>query len=180
MAETFFFKENFSFAFNSYEIYSNNALVGRVNEKTDFLKKMTGRATVDFSDENGKLLFTAVKPFSFLRPKFDIFGADGKLLGSVVKKIMAIGPAFTIYDASGKTIGSFKGDLIGWNYSILDSSGAEVASVNKKFAGIASELLTSKDNYLLTVKNANFPTEISMACPVIADMLLKDNNKRKK
>lgn len=89
----------------------------------------------------------------FLRTRVIVKGAGGSPLGSFQSKAFSLGGGFYAFDASGQTVAEIKGDWKGWNFRFLDSSGRELGTVTKKWAGIGKELFTSADTYLISLSD---------------------------
>jgi uncharacterized protein YxjI len=105
------------------------------------------------NDINGPILFSIRRGFSFLRPKVEVLGPDGAMLGYFQTRLLTIGGKFGVYDATGKEVAMVKGNWMSWNFSFTTSSGVELGVVSRQWGGIAKELFTSADNYVVAVHN---------------------------
>ena len=128
------FKQRFFSWFDSYDIYS---------EAGEVLYTVKGQLSwghrfkiYDAADrEVGEV---AQKIFSFL-PRFEMY-LRGEYVGCITKEFSFFKPKFSI-DCNGWQV---EGDFFGWDYSIVDEFGHEVATVSK-------ELLNWTDTYVIDV-----------------------------
>ena len=102
-------------------------------------------------DVNGPVAFSITRGFSFLRPAVKVLGSDGSLIGTFKSRLLTLGGKFGVYDAAGNEVAMVKGNWVGWDFRFITASGAELGVVSKKWAGIAKELFTSADNYVVVV-----------------------------
>ena len=87
------------------------------------------------------------------RPKVHVWSATQQL-GYFRAKAISIGPSFRIFDMQDREIGSVKGDWKGWNFTLLGTAGEELGRVTKKWAGLARELFTTADTYVIALSDA--------------------------
>jgi uncharacterized protein YxjI len=103
------------------------------------------------TDVNGPIAFSITRGFSFLRPTVKVLAGDGSLIGSFKSRLLTLGGKFGVYDASGNEVAMVKGNWVGWDFRFVASNGAELGVVSRKWGGIAKELFTSADNYVVAV-----------------------------
>ena len=97
---------------NLYDIFNQDEKkIGVVKEKTSLFKKMMRIYKLEFYDENENLLFTAKKPFAFIKEKFFLYDQNDQPIGYLYKKIVAIIPQFLIFNNQDEQIGLLKGDF---------------------------------------------------------------------
>ena len=70
---------------------------------------------------------------------------DGALVGSFVTE--RVGRRYAIRDSENKTIGTVAVDVPRNNFEVTDADSGKVAHVRKKWAGLATHLLTTADKY---------------------------------
>lgn len=104
--------------------------------------------------ETGPVLFTIDKPVTFFRSKVIVHDATGHALGYFKSKVFSLGGGFWVYDMQDRQIAEIKGDWKGWNFQFLNTQGAEIGVVTKKWGGIAKELFTSADTYAVSISEA--------------------------
>lgn len=118
------------------------------------------------------------KPLSFLRAKVEVFDRNGQSLGYFKSKLFSLGGGFWIHDTGDRQVAEVKGDWKGWNFKFLDTSGRELGSVTKKWAGIGKELFTSADNYIIAL-DGNSPASsapLMLAAGIAIDVVYKERN----
>ncbi len=101
--------------------------------------------------EEGPLLFTIHKPITFFRSKVIVRDASGRDVGYFKSKLFSFGGGFWVYDMSDQQVAEIKGDWKGWNFKFLTSDGKEIGLVTKKWGGLAKELFTSADTYMVSI-----------------------------
>lgn len=103
------------------------------------------------TDINGPIAFSITRGFSFLRPTVKVLAGDGTLIGSFKSRLLTLGGKFGVYDASGNEVAMVKGNWMSWDFRFITSNGAELGVVSRNWGGIAKELFTSADNYVVAV-----------------------------
>ncbi|MBW2984816.1 hypothetical protein KY361_06870 [Candidatus Woesearchaeota archaeon] len=179
----FFVKEQVRFLrlSNLYEVFdANQKKIGEVREKTSLVKKAVRIYRLDFYDIDGNLLFSAKKPFAFIKQKFFLYDNNNQLIGNYYKKIIAVRPQFFIYDNQGQEIGLLKGDFFAWNFQITGKNGVVAGYVNKIFSGALREFFTSADSYQIMIQNdKTIDKRLLLAAPFVVDMLMKEDQNKK-
>jgi uncharacterized protein YxjI len=108
--------------------------------------------TLEVRDRGGGVALTLHKPW--FRMACSVTQGDGMELGTIRKRIRLGKARFSLLDPSGRDIGEVRAH--NWrakDFSVLDSSGQELARVNKKWAGLR-ELFTDADNYVIQLNPA--------------------------
>lgn len=98
-------------------------------------------------------VLTIHRGVALFRPKVDV-RTGGRSIGYFRAKLLSIGPSFRIFDANDTEIGLVKGDWKGWNFQLLSPSGQELGRVMKKWAGLAKELFTTADTYVINIADS--------------------------
>jgi hypothetical protein len=88
--------------------------------------------------ESGRMLTTVLR-------------ADGELVGTF--RTERVGRRYTVRDGGGKTIGEIAVDLGRNNFTVTDTGGNRVGHVRKKWAGLATHLLTTADKYAVEISD---------------------------
>ena len=105
---------------------------------------------LEVRDAAGGLVLGLHKPW--FRMTVAVSSADGTVLGSI-RKQMRLGKArFTLSDPGGGPAGEVRAE--NWrarDFTVLDTNGMEIARVAKQWAGIARELFTDADHYVIHV-----------------------------
>ncbi|MBW2980846.1 LURP-one-related family protein [Candidatus Woesearchaeota archaeon] len=161
---------------NVYDIYDQNQnKLGQVKERTNLLKKVLRKYELGFYDTDGRLLFSARKPFAFIKQKFFLYDENNRLIGNFYKKIVAVMPQFFIYNNQGDQIGLLKGDFFAWNFQIIDNNKTNLAVINKIFSGGLREIFTSADSYQIMIHHdKTVDRRLLIAAPFIVDMIMKE------
>ncbi len=97
-----------------------------------------------------KLLFTLRRGVALFRPKVEVKEASGVTVGYLQSKLLSLGGAFRVFTSDGKEIARVEGNWIGWEFKFLSGS-TELGRVTKQWTGLAKELFTSADNYMIEI-----------------------------
>ncbi len=114
-------------------------------------KQLMPTKVVVTETQTDETLFTIRRGVGFLRTKVTVTDGDGEPLGYFKSKVLSLGGGFLLYDNSDKQVGEVKGDWKGWNFKLLSASGEELGTVAKTWAGVAKEMFTSADNYVVSL-----------------------------
>lgn len=128
--------------------------------------------------EDGEVVFVIRRPVAIFRAQVDVVDGDGKRVGYFVSKLFSLGGGFWVYDDGGKQFAEVKGDWKGWNFRFLTPDGQELGVVTKKWAGLAKEMFTSADNYVVSISDdlADQPTAkmLLLAAALAEDVVFKE------
>ena len=106
---------------------------------------------------------------------------DGRnvLLGLFRSKIFSLGGGFFVFDATGRQVAEIKGDWKGWNFRFLGDMGQELGVVTKKWDGMAKELFTSADSYVIalseSISGQPETSALLLAAGLAIDIVFKEN-----
>jgi uncharacterized protein YxjI len=106
-----------------------------------------------YESEGQPAVLSIHRGVALFRPKVYVT-SSGRQLGYFKAKVLTIGPAFRIFDMQDQEIGGVRGDWKGWNFQLLGASGEELGRVTKKWAGLARELFTTADTYVIALSDA--------------------------
>ena len=130
------FKQRFFSWFDSYDIY---------DEAGTTLFTVEGQLawghTLHINDVNGMHIATVKQRLFTFLPKFDLYEGD-TLLGTITKDFTLFKPSFEM-DFNNWQV---QGELLEWDYDILNKFGGRVASISK-------ELFNWTDTYVIDVDN---------------------------
>ena len=147
---------------DKYDIYDpeTNEKVGVAEEKpgsfVTFMRLLVNKQlmptqVVVTEGETDEVVFTIRRGVGFLRTKVTVNNADGELMGYFKSKILSLGGGFLLFNTKDEQVGEVKGDWKGWNFKLLSASGKVWGTVAKKWAGLAKEMFTSADNYVVSL-----------------------------
>lgn len=130
------FKQRFFSWFDSYDIY---------DEAGSTVYTVKGQLSwghcLKIYDAAGREIGTVKERILTLLPKFEMYLGQ-QYLGCISREFTFFRPKYTI-DCNGWQV---EGDFLEWDYRILDSSGAWIATISK-------ELLNWTDTYTLNIPN---------------------------
>jgi uncharacterized protein YxjI len=128
-------------------------------------KHMMPTAINVYEAEGQPAALSVTRGFTFLRAKINVI-AEGRPLGFFKRKLLSLGGGFLVYDHAGQQVAEVKGNWKGRDFKFTNTNGREIGQVNKKWAGLAKELFTSADNYVVSL------TDLSGANQDAAALLL--------
>lgn len=128
------------------------------------------------------LVFTVSRGWYLFRSRVEIRDAQGVLVGYLTSKLFSFGGGFLVYDAKDKQFADVKGNLFGFKYRVLTPEGDfEMGKVSKEWGGLAKELFTSADSYMIEVHEDLHEQPIAkmlvLAAALAVDMIFKSEKK---
>jgi len=151
------------------------SLLTKIFRFTDY-KRMTP-FDIEVKTPEGQVLLRIKRGVSIFLSNVTVYDGNGTKLGGFKQKFLSIGGAFTVLNEGDQPICELKGKWTGWNFSFM-RNGVELAHVSKEWAGMAKELFTSADNYVLSISDtvsASDPVRaLILAAVLCIDMVLKE------
>lgn len=190
-ADKFMIKEKVKFfkTHQTYDIfdYETEEQVGTAEEKISglvktlrwFIAKTLMPTKVEIRDEEDALVFQIKRGVYFFRARVDVLNADGELIGYFKSKLFSFGGGFWVYDKKDKQFAEVKGNFIGFNYRIITPEGDELGKVTKKWGGLAKEMFTSADTYMIDIDEDLHDQPVAkmlvLAAAISIDIIFKSN-----
>ena len=133
--------------------------------------------TIVLYDNMGEKIVRLNKPFKFWLPIVNVYDKQNQKIGSYKSKFRFFKPTFSLRDNSEQEFAKIEGNIMAWNFKITSNDSREIGTINKKFAGVAKELFTTSDNYLININNELLNEQqrkllTSVAC--VIDMIFKE------
>jgi uncharacterized protein YxjI len=172
---------------NAYQIYDDKAVViGAVKQKLTtgqkllrlLLNKKMLPFLLEIRNANDGLEASISRGWTFFLSKIVIQDAQGNVIGSVKQKFTFLKPSFKISDSGEQVVAEISGDWKAWNFTIKDTSGLVIGSINKKWAGAMKELFTSADKYNVSIDPSYAEHEnkiVILAAAITIDMVMKES-----
>lgn len=131
-----------------------------------------------FEREGQPAVLTIQRGFTLLRSKVLVKRGDGQLIGYFKSKLFSLGGGFFVFDNADQQVAEVKGDWKGWNFKLIAKNGVEIGTVTKKWAGLGKELLTSADNYIISLNDVAQGNEdiagLLLAAGLAIDIVFKE------
>ncbi len=172
---------------NEYKVFSKSGeQIGAVKQTLSggqtVLRLLLNKAmlpfTLNINDQNGQTLVVIKRGWTWFTSKITILDNTGRLIGIIKQKIRLFKPTFKILNPGMQEVGVITGDWKAWNFEIKDSVGNSIGIITKKWAGIAKELFTTADKYIVTIK-PEFTHEMNkiiiLSAAITIDMVLKES-----
>lgn len=129
-----------------------------------------------YENEGAPPVLSIRRGVALFRPRVQVI-VGGRELGYFQKKVISLGPSFRIFDAQEQEVGAVKGDWKGWNFQLLGPNGQELGRVTKKWAGLAKELFTTADTYVIDLHDTRPGTaELLLAAGLAIDTVFKEKD----
>ena len=159
----YFIKEQVGFfkASNNYDVFdplTNQPLLQCREERLGFFTKM-----LRFSDykrmtpfevivrtPDGQPVICVKRGVSIFLSRVDVMDEMGQRVGGFKQKFFSLGGAFSVLGANDQPLCELRGKWTSWEFSFKNGD-QEYAKVSKKWAGLAKEMFTSADNYVLEI-----------------------------
>jgi uncharacterized protein YxjI len=98
---------------------------------------------------DGRPLLTLDKPWASSRPHIHVSGPHDEPYGGIVQDRAFTGSRFRLTDPRGHTVAEIRGDRNGWDLTVLDRAGVEIARIGKEHPGLVGRFFTTEDRYAL-------------------------------
>ena len=172
---------------NQYRPDSAGTQIGAVEQDQQSILTLLARigadldvalpVTLDVLDAGGTPVLTIHKPWFSMR--LSISRSDGSAVGSIRKQIRMGKARFEVHDSAGTRIGEVRAE--NWrakDFAIFDSSSNEVARVTKKWRGLATELFTDADTYVVNLTPAAVEPlrSLALAASLAIDVVMKQKD----
>lgn len=129
-------------------------------------------------DENGPIAFRITRGMTFLRSKVMVEDSSGEHIGYFKSKVFSLGGGFYVYDMKDNQIAEVKGNWKGRNFKFLSPNGGELGFVDMKWGGMAKELFTSADTYIVSLNEKTAQSRIAtillLAAALAIDIVFKE------
>ena len=126
---------------------------------------------------DGEPILHIRRGFTLFLSKVRVYDENEQLIGMFKQKFFSIGGKFSVLDDKENEVCMLKGKWTSWDFSFM-AGDKELAHVSKKWGGMAKELFTSADNYVLTISPtlpADHPArQLILAAVMCIDMVLKE------
>jgi len=188
--KTFFIKEQVEFMKFSgiYDIYDpeTNIQIGVAKEESGTLTKILKLILekrflpvkfVIYDSENSLPIAEIKNSPSFFRSKITVTNQNRKIIGYFQSKILTLVGGFMVFDSNNNRVAEIKGTWTSWDFKFLDSSGIEIGTITKKWAGLGKELFTTADNYMISLNNLQSnedETALLLAAGLAIDVIFKE------
>ena len=175
---------------NQYSVFDENGNnIGHVNQvgqsKAKKLLRLVSSVDqflthhFDITDANDSLVMSVTRPAKILKSTVLINDSTGAEIGRIVQENV-FGKIHFALEAGGAKIGAIKAEnWRAWNFAIEDASGREVARITKKYAGLAREVFTTADSYVVEIHE--IPSQplhsLIIAAALSIDTALKQDSK---
>jgi uncharacterized protein YxjI len=188
--DTFLVREHVGFMklHEAYDILSpNGAMIGTAVERANFLRQILKLVvnkqilpfTIEVVSADQHPLLYIRRSFTILRSKVNVSDANGNAIGYFKQRFFSLGGAFDVFDANDRQIASLKGDWKGWNFTFSDMAQQKIGQVSRQWGGMAKELFTSADNYVVHIERSKITdvrqVQLMLAAALCIDMVLKES-----
>jgi uncharacterized protein YxjI len=105
------------------------------------------RFEIHFYDNEHRPLLLAVHPFRFYFSRLEVYDARQHLIGAIQRRFSILSKRFSVENDRGEVVMEVASPLWRiWTFPFI-AEDRTVATINKKWSGILSEMLTDRDNF---------------------------------
>jgi uncharacterized protein YxjI len=109
---------------------------------------------LEIRDANGAVALRLTRPAKMFKSTIVVADGPGNEIGRIVQENVFGKIRFDL-QAGGATVGAIKAEnWRAWNFRIEDAAGTEVARITKTWEGLAKQLFTTADNYVVQLHYA--------------------------
>lgn len=171
---------------NAYRVYDDKGReIGAIQEHKSIFRILLGLFLNDsmlpfelnILNEDGRRVAQLKRGVTLFMSQVRIFDEMGRVVGSFQQKFTLLKPKFKLVDTLGHEIATIKGDWKAWKFDITDASGLVIGSVTKSWNGLAKELFTTADKYVVNIDASVTDERQRIAIASVAaaiDMILKE------
>jgi uncharacterized protein YxjI len=153
----------------------NLGIFTKIFRFTDY-KRMTP-FNIEIKTATGEKVLTVKRGVSIILSTVEVFDENDQLVGKFKQKFFTIGGKFDVLDTQDRVLCTLKGKWTSWDFKFIRDN-EEFAHVSKEWAGLAKEMFTSADNYVLRIDEkiaADNPVRLLILAAVMCiDMVLKE------
>jgi uncharacterized protein YxjI len=120
----------------------------------------------------GRRVMSIRRGVSFILSDIAVFDENKQLIGMFKQRFTLIRKKFDLVAPNGDVICELKGNWTSWGFKFMDGD-HELASIHKRWAGLAKELFTTADNYVLEIY-PEVPQEYYIRALMVAAVLCVD------
>ncbi len=136
------------------------------------IKKQFFGTRFDIKEEaSGNVVYTIQKS-GFWAPKVSVMDSTGNPVGYFKSKAFSLKGMFDVFASNDTKLAEVTGEFLSWNYTFKDTSGKQLGTVTKKWAGIGKELFTGSDNYMISLDDSVKESAGTMALLIIAGLAI--------
>ncbi len=149
---------------NKYEIFDEHQqLIGFAAEQQKGLlgflfRQLLGHwrtFEIHFFDSNRKEVLISKHPFKFFFQEFHVYNNSGQLLGYAKQRFGILTKKFDVYNERNELLFNMRSGLLSfWTFPIVSPQGIERAVIQKKWAGLLTEMFLDADKFLVSFKDA--------------------------
>lgn len=134
---------------------------------------------LEIRDASGQVVLGLLRPAKFLKSRVVVSDAGGATVGTIVQQNVVGKKRFSLEAPDGSVLGELRGEnWVSWDFQIVDPTGAVVARVNKKWAGMLREGFTTADTYVFQAEPglAGPLRQLAFAAATAIDTALKQDD----
>ena len=129
-------------------------------------------------DTAGNRVLQMTRPAKLLKSRLRVEDGSGRAIGEIVQENVFGKIRFNIVSTSGEPLGEIRAEnWRAWDFAIVDSAGAEIGRIDKKFVGVLKAVFTTADNYIVDIRPAvsGDLRLLSLAAATAVDTALKQD-----
>lgn len=128
-------------------------------------------------DTKGNKVVSVKRGIALFVSEVEVFDGKDVLIGRFRQKFFSIGGRFELFDAQNNHVLTLQGKFTSWEFKLLRDQ-VEFATISKKWAGLAKEMFTTADNYMIQISDRVPPESplrpLIIAASMCIDLVLKE------
>lgn len=138
-------------------------------------------AVFDGAEQN--VVLTLRRPFYFFLSEMQVHDENGSVIGGVEKKLTFLSKRYRLFDTRGNLFAEIRSGLFKiWTFPVFDTSGREIATISKKWAGFLKESITDADRFTIDFATSQLSLDqqaVVFAAALSIDFDYFENNQRR-
>ena len=126
---------------------------------------------------DGQPVLCVKRGIALFTSKVEVLDEREQRVGGFAQKFFSLTDKFTVVGDNNQPLCVLKGNWTSWDFAFM-AGDQELARVSKQWGGLAKELFTSADNYVLQINPAVPPTSslrmLILAAVMCIDLVLKE------
>lgn len=175
---------------NQYAFTVNGQHRGHVVEQGTFLWDRIKRIILGsrrplqllVSSANDQPALTMARPFYWILSKMSVTGPDVKAIGTVVKRWSFFRKQYELLEG-GRPFARISSGLFKiWTFPVYDMSGAQIATISKKWGGLLKEYISDADKFGISFESTRLTSAqkvVVFAAALSIDFDYFENNQSK-
>lgn len=149
---------------NEFKIFDENGTeIGKIQQEGQSALKKVARLissldqfmthTLSVYEGDGTKVLELTRPRKVLKSRLTVADGSGRPVGEIVQRNVFGKIRFDLVAADGRTLGQIRAEnWRAWDFALVDATEREIGRITKKWEGLAKNIFTTADNYVLEIE----------------------------